>query len=160
MGGPPPLPPKPKYPAGAYVLPVPKGVVKITMGMVKSPPASFKGHLVIPEGIRVIDEGCFAPEFGAEFGAIKNIIELTLPEILKKIDEIAFTAHELRKITIGADVQLVESQWTFTDGDDKASEPIPFTRYAMPEEFQNAYTEIYGSATGTYIKKDDTWEMV
>ncbi|GHV11293.1 hypothetical protein FACS189491_02260 [Spirochaetia bacterium] len=123
-------PPKAESPADAYVLPVPRDAVKLTKEMVEPPPASFKGHLVIPEGIQVIEFLAFS--FG--FEGI-DIIELTLPESLKKMEE--FEPQGLKKITTGAGVQ-----------------------FDLYPDFQKAYTEIYGSAAGTYILKGDTWEQV
>ncbi|GHV11297.1 hypothetical protein FACS189491_02270 [Spirochaetia bacterium] len=126
-------PSKAESPADAYVLPVPKGVVKVSRSMIKLP-ADFKGHLVIPEGVQIIG--------GEKYPDIDEAVtELTLPASLRKIEPGAFdNAVKLQKITIGANVELMKGQ--------------PHPGWALPHFFQKAYKNTYGSAAGTYLGTD------
>lgn len=100
--------PKASPPDAGYVLSLPKGVIKITQEMVKLP-ANFKGTIVIPEGIQVIDDECFKD---------RAITGVTFPQSLKEIGAWAFHGCQLTELTLqgtSAEEKLKVENCAFVD---------------------------------------------
>jgi len=98
---------------------------------------NFAGDLIIPEGVIRIGSMAFFNN---------AIVTLYLPNSLKYIGQEAFIGNPLRKITIGADVELIENYGIIKEG------PIP-------NSFKKVY-ESNGQKKGVYELKNKKWIYV
>lgn len=176
------VPPPPPAAALGHVLELPKGVVKITSDMVKLP-ANFKGRIVIPEGVKIIEDRCF------EGRAITGV---SFPKSLREIGLWAFKECQLKELRIEGESEsekVVINDVAFMGNSELSAisldncdvqntvfQGCPITRITLKgnnslaggilgfvikleqcriydNDFIDTVNDIYGGAPGTYILK-------
>ena len=163
-----------------YTPTLPEGADTLTAEMVKLP-EGFEGRVVIPEGVRRINNGCF-------YG--KPIIAVNLPKSLREIGVCVFRGCRLKELRVEGDGKVIIKDGAFIDNQELTTITLgdcelgicvfmgcPVSRITLTGEciyfeedfynrrfgclFVDRYTDIffgtvrdkYGGALGTYVLK-------